>query len=42
MRASDDAIICSCLTHTRFALKVNELSQPVYTDSGVHIILRTA
>eukprot|EP00803_Ostreobium_quekettii_P005552 evm.model.scf_1202EXC.2 EVM.evm.TU.scf_1202EXC.2 scf_1202EXC:24623-28990(-) len=25
-----------------FALKVNELSQPVFTDSGVHIILRTA
>nr|QZL12172.1 dodo [Hydrometra guianana] len=25
-----------------FALKVGELSEPVYTDSGVHIILRTA
>ncbi|XP_013774555.1 peptidyl-prolyl cis-trans isomerase NIMA-interacting 1-like [Limulus polyphemus] len=25
-----------------FALKVGELSQPVYTDSGIHIILRTA
>ena len=25
-----------------FALKVGELSQPVVTDSGVHIILRTA
>ncbi|XP_046387831.1 peptidyl-prolyl cis-trans isomerase NIMA-interacting 1-like [Ischnura elegans] len=25
-----------------FALKVGELSEPVFTDSGVHIILRTA
>jgi len=25
-----------------FSLKVNELSEPVWTDSGVHIILRTA
>lgn len=25
-----------------FALKVGELSQPVHTDSGVHIIQRTA
>ena len=25
-----------------FALKVGELSQPVWTDSGVHIIMRTA
>ena len=25
-----------------YALKVNELSQPVLTDSGVHLILRTA
>lgn len=25
-----------------FALKVGELSQPVWTDSGVHLILRTA
>ncbi|KAL5011607.1 hypothetical protein ScPMuIL_010158 [Solemya velum] len=25
-----------------FALKVGELSEPVWTDSGVHIILRTA
>lgn len=25
-----------------FALKVGELSEPVTTDSGVHIILRTA
>lgn len=24
-----------------FALKVNELSQPVTSDSGVHLILRT-
>ena len=24
-----------------FALKVGELSEPVWTDSGVHIILRT-
>lgn len=24
-----------------FALKVGELSEPVFTDSGVHIILRT-
>ncbi|XP_065304298.1 peptidyl-prolyl cis-trans isomerase NIMA-interacting 1-like [Dermacentor albipictus] len=25
-----------------FALKVGELSEPVFTDSGVHLILRTA
>jgi NIMA-interacting peptidyl-prolyl cis-trans isomerase 1 len=25
-----------------FALKIGELSEPVWTDSGVHIILRTA
>ncbi|XP_002735945.1 peptidyl-prolyl cis-trans isomerase NIMA-interacting 1-like [Saccoglossus kowalevskii] len=25
-----------------FALKVGELSEPVFTDSGIHIILRTA
>ena len=25
-----------------FSLKVGELSEPVWTDSGVHIILRTA
>nr|VCV25393.1 dodo [Mesovelia mulsanti] len=25
-----------------FALKVGELSEPVFTDSGVHIIMRTA
>lgn len=25
-----------------FALKVGQLSKPVWTDSGVHIILRTA
>ncbi len=25
-----------------FGLKVGELSEPVWTDSGVHIILRTA
>ena len=25
-----------------YALKVDELSEPVFTDSGVHIILRTA
>lgn len=25
-----------------FALQVGELSQPVFTDSGVHLILRTA
>lgn len=25
-----------------FALKVDELSNPVFTDSGVHLILRTA
>lgn len=25
-----------------FALKVGEISQPIDTDSGVHIILRTA
>lgn len=25
-----------------FALQVGELSQPVWTDSGVHLILRTA
>lgn len=25
-----------------FSLAVGELSQPVFTDSGVHIILRTA
>ena len=25
-----------------FALQVGELSEPVWTDSGVHIILRTA
>ena len=25
-----------------FALKVGELSKPVFTDSGVHLILRTA
>jgi NIMA-interacting peptidyl-prolyl cis-trans isomerase 1 len=25
-----------------FGLEVNELSQPVWTDSGIHIILRTA
>lgn len=25
-----------------FALKVGELSEPVYTDSGIHIIFRTA
>jgi NIMA-interacting peptidyl-prolyl cis-trans isomerase 1 len=24
-----------------FALKVGEMSEPVFTDSGVHIILRT-
>jgi len=24
-----------------FALKVNELSEPVFTDSGIHLILRT-
>ncbi|KAI8342716.1 peptidyl-prolyl cis-trans isomerase pin1 [Chlamydoabsidia padenii] len=27
---------------TTFALQVGELSQPVWTDSGVHLILRTA
>ena len=27
---------------TRYALEVGELSDPVYTDSGIHIILRTA
>lgn len=25
-----------------FSLKIGELSEPVWTDSGVHIILRTA
>lgn len=25
-----------------FALQVGELSKPVWTDSGVHLILRTA
>jgi peptidyl-prolyl cis-trans isomerase NIMA-interacting 1 len=25
-----------------FALKIGELSEPVWTDSGVHIIKRTA
>jgi len=25
-----------------FALKVNEMSEPVFTDSGIHLILRTA
>lgn len=25
-----------------YALKVGELSEPVFTDSGVHLILRTA
>lgn len=25
-----------------FALKVGELSEPVSTDSGIHLILRTA
>lgn len=25
-----------------FALKVGDLSKPVFTDSGVHLILRTA
>lgn len=25
-----------------YALQVGELSQPVFTDSGVHLILRTA
>ncbi|PFX18490.1 Peptidyl-prolyl cis-trans isomerase NIMA-interacting 1 [Stylophora pistillata] len=24
-----------------FALKINELSEPVFTDSGIHLILRT-
>jgi NIMA-interacting peptidyl-prolyl cis-trans isomerase 1 len=27
---------------TTFALQVGELSEPVWTDSGVHLILRTA
>lgn len=27
---------------TAYALKVGDLSEPVWTDSGVHIILRTA
>ena len=26
----------------RYALKVGELSEPVFTDSGIHLILRTA
>jgi len=25
----------------RYALKVGEISQPVFTDSGIHLILRT-
>lgn len=25
-----------------FKLQVNEMSEPVFTDSGIHIILRTA
>ena len=25
----------------RYALKVGEMSSPVYSDSGIHIILRT-
>lgn len=24
-----------------FALEINELSEPVFTDSGIHLILRT-
>ena len=28
--------------YTRYTLEVGELSEPVYTDSGIHIILRTA
>ncbi len=24
-----------------FALKIGELSEPVFTDSGIHIIMRT-
>ena len=26
----------------RYSLEVGELSEPVFTDSGIHIILRTA
>ena len=31
-----DLILC------RYALKVGELSEPIFTDSGIHLILRTA
>ena len=27
---------------TTYKLKVGEMSEPIFTDSGVHIILRTA
>jgi len=30
-----------CIVNS-YALQVGELSQPVFSDSGVHLILRTA
>ena len=32
----------SLLLQATYALKVGELSEPVFSDSGVHLILRTA
>ena len=33
---------CLLLLQATYALKVGELSEPVFSDSGVHLILRTA
>ena len=42
---SDVHTILSCaepFEDATYSLKVGELSQPVFTDSGIHLILRTA
>jgi len=40
--AHDPVIMCGLLCLSRYAMEVGELSQPIVTDSGVHIIMRTA
>lgn len=39
---SHSPIICNAIVTGRYSLRVGELSEPVFSDSGIHIILRTA